>query len=441
MNESRFVVAQHPSPTNNPTLMPAPPILAVRNAPARFLLDLLDDPDGHSGLTTLQNIDPHSFADAIAELGLEDAAGPLAAATTEQTVAVLDEVAFQKSRDAFEPNFDPLGFARWLEVMLEWGDGVLARRLIALPETLVTAGFCGQFFVVDLESMVHAAGAAPETGELADRLLESSLYLELEQHTLVARHELTWDVAVAALLALDRIDHDYLSRLLTRCRQATRSLARDDTDCLEHILSAHEMIDGDAIAEREDRREAAGYVTFATACSFLGSARQTSLVPDSTWARDASTHAYFRAQPPTKPEPEPGAGTDSARASGLAALTSATGEGARPEDAQLSDFRDAWIRLSQHDPARWSEQAASLGYLANLMATHQSHDRDGDLRLEQLGRDILDCCARGLGHARVHATPARSALEALASFDCDVLFRIGWRLGLDDGRGPVASLE
>ncbi|MCA9711281.1 MAG: hypothetical protein KDK70_35915, partial [Myxococcales bacterium] len=128
---------------------------------------------------------------------------------------------------------DAARFVVWLEVLLEGGDAAAARRLRELPEELLTAGLCAQLFVLERDALGHdLAGASWEEAEVAERVLDEALHLELSDYTLVARHDLGWDACIAALLAPDVADHDRVQRVLVRCCQATREELHDEDDGL-----------------------------------------------------------------------------------------------------------------------------------------------------------------------------------------------------------------
>src|SRR5262249_55216495 len=104
----------------------------------QLLARLLESPDLPTKVAALE---PLALAKLIDRVGLEDAGELVAFATTEQLAHVFDEDLWNSERAGEDDRFDSGRFVLWLEVMLEGGDELLAKRMVELPEDLVTLAF------------------------------------------------------------------------------------------------------------------------------------------------------------------------------------------------------------------------------------------------------------------------------------------------------------
>ncbi|MEZ4315810.1 MAG: DUF6178 family protein [Nannocystaceae bacterium] len=414
----------------------------------RRLLRLLVDAPAEVGL--VRALAPPRFAGLVRAVGLEDAGELLAMATAEQTLEVLDELLWRDA-DADEESLDTGRFAIWLEVLLEAGDAAAARRLCELPEDLLAAGLSGQLFVLDVDALGHdMAGASWREAELAERVLDEALHLEFAGFTLISRDPLGWDPTIAALLALDAVDHRRVRRALRRCRAATVEQLDPGEDGWLTILSAQETLEADARADRHDRRAAAGHVALADARAFLGLAAQTPVDDPAALAEDPVTRAYFREL----------AGPLSASAASAASAASTRGEAPRlagllaeldeldaeldaptrralppsaepvaAEDPALVELRRALVTLADRDPRRHGEQLARLAYLTNVLLTAGRPDGAPYLPIDAADA-VLSHAARGLAAqtARRRGDAGEARVAELERVGVDGLFRLGWRL-------------
>jgi hypothetical protein len=373
----------------------------------RLLRRVLDEPDLPAAVRSLP---PASLATLIGAVGIEDAGELLAIATPEQFVHLIDESLWQQ--DGPDERFDHQRFVTWLEVMFEGGDALVVEKLRALPEDTLALALTGQVWVFDSETLgIGMAGASAHEAELAEKALDASLYLELDNYTLVSRQGLGWDSVIAALLALDRVDHELVERLLEQCCRASTE-AVDDEGGLYEVLTAQETMTEDALDGRDQRRSVAGYVSAADAVAFLRLAEATDLdagVPP----RDAITAAYFRAfdgraAAPVEP-PAP---------SSLAPLLEELGGGTTRRrglpTAQANRLRDAMAGLPADVRAR---RESELMYLANvLVAAGRGHSP-----VEAAQRAVQVC---GDGLARLVAQ-GRDPRDTLHETTCDQLLRLG----------------
>ena len=412
----------------------------MRDTTLRLVHRLLDAA-GHVEL--VQRLSTIHFCALVRDVGLEDCAELLVMATPEQVLALLDEVAWEADAPGVDEHFDAGRFAVWLEVLLEGTDALVAERLAALPEELLSAALCAQLFVLDLDALGHAlAGASSNTAELAERVLDESLYLEFNHYTLVAKHQLGWDPTLAALLILDQHEHELLFRVLERCLAATTGELDRSGEGLHTVLRAQQTLEVDAFAERDDRRSRAGHVSRSSAAAFLTLAAETPVDDPSALREDPLTRAYFRER-----EGPSGAARSSAAQPDppqLVALTEhldalAVAPEPTPEDPPRAlpsseeiesngrALRVAMERLRIDDPLRHQEQLARLAYLANVLLASadllgRAHDPLEAARL------ALEHSAAGFVHLRGPRPDPVSAWRVLEQFGLDGLFRLGWSL-------------
>jgi len=417
----------------------------------RLLRRLLDEP---RHVEAVRSLEPRRFDALVGSVSLEDAGELLAMATPAQTLAVLDREIWRSDPAGAHEHLDAERFATWLEVLFEGGEALVAQALGELPEELLTAALCGQLFVLDLDALGHGmAGASWDEAELAERVLDEALHLELDRYTLVARHALGWDPTIAALLALDQVDHDRVERVLAQCHRATREELEDEDDGLHSILRAQETIEVDAHAEREDRRGREGYVSRASARSFLALAERTSLRAPEALETDPITRAYFRElQPPTPATEREAAEREAAESppsrslralvehidqvSGGMPAVLALPVGAEPESGESSaraELRRGMQALAADDPARHADQLARLAYLANVLLTAGKPDGSAYGLLEAT-EVALEHVARGLARLRAEGPAGEGPRASLGRVGVDALFRLGF--GAAEGVTP-----
>lgn len=406
----------------------------------RLLRRLLDEPEH---VRAVRALEPSRFVSMVRSVGLEDAGELLAMATPEQTLELLDAQLWRIDAGSPTERLDASRFVVWLEVLLEGGDAAAARRLREVPEELLTAGLLSQLFVLGPEALGHdLAGASWEHAELAERVLDETLHLELDGFTMVARSELGWDPTVAALLALDVVDHERVERILDRCRSATaEELADEEDDGLHVLLSAHETAEVDALADREDRRARRGYVSVADARAFLALAERTTTHDPAGLEEDPITRACLRELEPAKrPGISPPSGSRTRPPRALTELLDhvealeagprpalPSGPEPAPEERATARLRAALHELAATDPVRHGEQLTRLAFLANVLVTHGLPD-GGPCPPVEAGDRALRAVARGLD-AMVGVDD--DALAVLGRTGVDVLFRVGWRASSD----------
>ena len=114
--------------------------------PTSLLVDLIESPDL---VRTIQTVSPHTFSAIIKRVGIEDAGEIVAVATTEQIVTAFDEDLFTNRRPGEREAFDVNRFIVWLEVLLQAGDDVAARRFSELSEQFVVQALSSILLVLD----------------------------------------------------------------------------------------------------------------------------------------------------------------------------------------------------------------------------------------------------------------------------------------------------
>src|SRR5262249_3836139 len=134
---------------------------------------------------------------------------------------------------------------------------------------------------------------AGEAGGGTEKALSDCLSEELDEYELISRHHEGWDDVLAAILALDDLDHAFSTRILERLATLTASYIEDQGGLYE-VLTAEETLEADVAADREDRRAEAGHVAPSLAAGFLKLARTPATNGAPYTEQDAFTRAYFR---------------------------------------------------------------------------------------------------------------------------------------------------
>ena len=242
----------------------------------------------------------------IEHVGLEDAGELVALTTVDQLRRVFDEDLWRGERPGEDERFDPVRFTLWLEVMLEAGERFAADKLAELPEDLVELALHHHVLVISLEELAllisEGEGQVP-----LEKVVEDSPYLELGDYCVIGRRWESWDTISTVLTALDERHSNTLQPMLERLWRVTNDYVYGQGGLFE-VLTSEEMLQSDAAADREDRREREGFVAAASARSFLALARTTdvaSLLQNP--ARDPITSAFFRY---SQPAPLEGAADD-----------------------------------------------------------------------------------------------------------------------------------
>ncbi|MBI4956112.1 MAG: hypothetical protein HY908_29100, partial [Myxococcales bacterium] len=223
----------------------------VRRQPStrQLLARILDAPDLPA---QVQALAPAVLARVVEHIGLEDAGELVALATPEQLALVFDHDLWRAARPGEDETFDAERFLVWLAVLREAGDELVAEKLHALPEDLVTLAVHRLVLVLDLDALIAVMQDGGEDVAATEKALECTLHEEIEQYRLVARQHDGWDDLLAALLALDRDHHDELMSILERSAAMSADYIEDNGGLYE-VLTSEQMLEADLAGEREER--------------------------------------------------------------------------------------------------------------------------------------------------------------------------------------------
>ena len=405
-----------------------------------LLARLIETPDLVSKVRRLPG---PAFSSLVRRVGLEDAGELVALATTEQLVAAFDEDLFVNPRAGEREVFDSARFMVWLEVLLEAGDAVAARRVADLSEDFVVRALSSVILVLDHEALLLRMSAGDDESVLADKAIESTFSEEIDGYLLLARGRAQdhdgWDAVFGLILALDRDHREFLVSVLDRCAVLGEGYI-DDLDALSTVLSAEESLAEDVEAERDRRRSGQGYVEPRDARAFLSLARRP--LTDST-ERDPITRAYFRDLEPVADPDQPAAssgedpGADPGAAGALDLLDDlavtdqplALGQDSTPGSSSLLE---ALGLLGECSPEVLDDRMKELVFLANVIVAGADNRgrrfRPGDASLAALatvglGAELaVRASSSPPGPATRRAT-ADELCQVLHSCSADHLFR------------------
>lgn len=399
-----------------------------------LLTRLLEEPDL---VAQVRALDAPALGALVRHVGLEDAGEIVDLVSSEQLARILDEDVWRSSRPGEDEAFDAERFATWLEVLLESGDEKVADKLVDLPEELVILGLHRQVLVLDMDALVvEVASLDRSDADAIDKALEGCLSEEIGEYRIISRRHDGWDAVLAILLALDRNHHGFLCRVLERLCNASSELIEENGGLCEALSSA-EMIAEDAAAEREDRRAAEGFVSPASARSFLALARKGSVEEIlAEKQRDPVTRAYFReVAHTTLALPDARRATSRRLAAVLraaekespGALLLRSVEAARsPDDAF---FHDAMRELANDAPELYGRRLEELAYLVNVLLVGVGRAGRA-LRPAEAAEQAVATCNLGLARAcRAEHGERRGrehAVAVLSRIAADQLFRIGF---------------
>jgi hypothetical protein len=353
--------------------------LSVPRPSVRHVLTrILDEP---ALVAQVRSLPATALTKLIDHIGLEDAGEIVALATTEQIASVFDEDLWTRD-DAFDAG----RFSVWLEILLEAGERVAARRLAELDPDTITFAFHQLAHVAITDDL----GVDDELEDI-ERVLESALTVEIGEYMVIARTHGGWDAIVQALTALDEVDHDACTRLLDRLAALTSRAA--DEDGLYEVLSEAESLAEDVVGDRNERRAKSGFIAASDARAFLRLAKEH----EPAGERDAVTKAYFR-----ELDRSPRAPVAPSRLMKELDKAGITREAKKPKALGRSALFDALQNLS---PERQTELMEELAYLVNvLMAGDKRHWRPADaaekvVAVVEAGSSDLDLAKDSLVHA------------------------------------------
>ena len=271
--------------TGNAGQRSATPALRARRDAVRLLERILDTP--HLA-RVVPRLPPEVLHRVIETCGLEDCGEFVALATSGQLAGVFDLDLWRADEPGRDERFDADRFGVWLDVLVESGAEVAARKLAEIDVDLVIAALAEHVAVVDCAAGIRARNDLPAC--------------EIGGYRVVATRTGSWDAIVAVLLALDAEHPDYFHQVMRGCRGLSNSAP--EVDGLDDLLGAREQVTFDVSLDRERRREQQGYAAPAQARAFLQMSRQLRLEHGTSPPTSPVTIAYFRALEWTDPAHE-----------------------------------------------------------------------------------------------------------------------------------------
>lgn len=425
----------------------------VTSIPSNRLLNrILEEPQF---IAVIQKLNGRALNKLIHHIGIEDCGEIIALATTGQLEQVFDEDLWRGAHPGDEETFDSRRFALWLEIMQEAGPDFVARTLVGMDEDFVTMALSRQTLVVDLDEltlrMLSKTGEQPFDDRFLETALEDSLNCEFGKYLVISKSLDSWEAIVTAMASLDAHHHSYLMRVLERCCQLSFEYIEDNGG-LYNVLTNSEQLSSDVAADREERREQAGFVPPAAALGFLNLARRAEmdeLMESGTM--DAITTSYFRTiheawANENRPAPVTPGGTDTPPTEKMTQFIQLLGEIdaiPAPEKMQLLEeattgrqgresrlIRDAMFELREADGKLYSSRMHELNYLANILISGCGyHSRS--LRQSEAAEIVLATGNLGLEYLMSVRPPAPQGPlpgPALAEHDMVKLFKIGWNI-------------
>lgn len=266
-------------------------VKALKNAAA--LRRVLEEP---KVIEAVQSLSPAALNQLVAHVGLEDAGELLCLASAEQLKGLLDLDLWRNARPGAEEKFDSERFTVWLEVLLDMGVAFAAEKVAEMDEDFLSLALTPHILVLDLDELSTHFNMSENRrqDEYLEKALEGGLSHEFDAFRVISRNVRSWDSVLNLLAELSERHSDLLQRLLARaCRISAEYI--DDQGGLYEVLTAEEQVESDVAFAREQRREAAGYVSPLTAASFFDLVRVTPLNELRASARlDPVSRSYFR---------------------------------------------------------------------------------------------------------------------------------------------------
>lgn len=304
----------------------------------------------------------------VRHVGLEDSSELLALSSPEQLVELIDETLWVGE---LSDELDVERFSTLLEVLHDAGARQLAEKVAGLPEEFLIMAFSRLVSVWPAEFLRQLA-EVDESGVL-DKRLESQMFEDFDDYTILSPSGLAWDALLALLSTWSDSHPDLLERLLLRLSAANIS-GIAEPDELVTVLDEMAEFEEEAQAEREERRARSGYVAKSDAHAFLRLPPATR--PGET---DAISKAYFR-----RLRPEPVHAHDAPDPRLLELLRSHTRVDTATAHRRLSMgagfLKPALDDLAARSPQRHTRALEELAFLTNVMGASltDTSNRDGE---------------------------------------------------------------
>ena len=258
----------------------------MADAARPFVERLLRTPNLAKAIPQLQ---PQVLHRVIQFCGLDACAEIVALATPAQIERVLDADLWRAPAPGRDEAFDASRFGAWLDVLMQAGEDVAAKKLAGLDLQLVVAGFSQHVLVFDLAAVMPYTTL--DGNDIAGRSFDNASTADVGGFVVEARRPDAWDTIVSMLAVLNVERPEYFRRLMRAC--VALSSGEREEDASHSLLDDRNQDLFDLASSRDARRDAAGYVTPADARAFLHAARALQLdCPQPS--PDPLAHAYFR---------------------------------------------------------------------------------------------------------------------------------------------------
>lgn len=425
--------------------------LVQRNAPdeSTLLARILNTPHLARVVPRLQ---PEVLHRVIQTCGLEDSVELVALATPVQLERVFDLDLWRSARPGSNHQLDAERFGKWLEVLLELGEGAAAEKLTGIDPEIMIAAFAQHVRVFDLATRRGLSDGEQEEELSGGR--SDFLSYEVGGYLIEPRRSDAWHAIVSLLPTLDADHPDYFHHLMRGCIRLSNS--GWELDGLDNLLSDPDQDMFDLSVEREERREKQGYVAVDTARAFLRSAQQLRL-NDPAPPKSPLVRAYFRdidrtpAETPTSTSQSSAPSSaatapDPEVADALAALVELIGADPTRQPrallpstdtpAPLAEFHAHMQVVCDADIDAYAARTEEFGYLANAMLAGASIQGRGFTRREASDAATA-VCNLGIQHWPTHwsAEPAHRAGgfasgtqpdDLLLKHDLITVFQVGY---------------
>lgn len=200
----------------------------------------------------------------IEEIGLEDCGEIIAFASTKQIEAIFDEDLWKPLKSGADEKFNADRFGTWLEILSEIGHDKAIEKINEMDVEFLVMAFSTLAWVADTNWLEENCQA----NSRIEKIIESRLTFEIDNYILFGKTEQSWDIFISLITSMDTHYHSFLYEILDKCFIFLSQEAATEEDLYE-ILSDEEQLIDDVAYEREKRRESQGFVTPATARSFL----------------------------------------------------------------------------------------------------------------------------------------------------------------------------
>lgn len=277
----------------------ARPIAKLKSS-TDLLKKILDQPDLPD---VIRHLDGDVLSRLIHHVGLEDSAAIVAYTSADQLGQVFDEDLWKRKKPGQDDFFDGNRFGVWLEILMENGAACAVEKIMEMDENLVALGLFRHIRVKRLEDTwgYWRDDNGDRKGGGKRRSNGDRFRLTFWPYGIIAKNTPAIGTVCEFLAELSEREPDKLYLLLDRCC----GLTEDNKGGFGHrseVLTLSQMLEQDLAAERDARKESRGFVTPASAVSFLRRARSVKTdILRNEHQPDPETRSYFKSW-----EKEPG---------------------------------------------------------------------------------------------------------------------------------------